>query len=274
MSRGKRAYRIESYLNGASAQLALPSPAFDQSAQILHEISELKRMMAPTREVSTAVLEDYRRQFGEAMKLKDELDEIQAAIMQTKREIATLHVSNFEGREMSRVTDELDAVVHGTERATETILSAAEVIDDAANTLAARTKGEDHALAADIQERVIAIFEACNFQDLTGQRINKVVHAMRFIETRVARMIEIWGGMEASPRSRPTRWPSARATPPCSTVRRSRPTRTSPARTTSTPCSPEAFTASFRPHLPDTAPIASARRSCYEQRVNNRRGWR
>ena len=30
-------------------------------------------------------------------------------------------------------------------------------------------------LSEEIQERVVAIFEACNFQDLTGQRISKVM---------------------------------------------------------------------------------------------------
>ncbi|RMF05696.1 MAG: hypothetical protein D6773_04985, partial [Alphaproteobacteria bacterium] len=48
-----------------------------------------------------------------------------------------------------------------------------------------------------IQELVVQIFEACNFQDLTGQRITKVVRAFQFIEERVTRMMEIWGGIES-----------------------------------------------------------------------------
>jgi len=55
----------------------------------------------------------------------------------------------------------------------------------------------DRALAHDIQEHVIGIFEACNFQDLTGQRISKVVGALKFIERHVVRMMEIWGGIES-----------------------------------------------------------------------------
>jgi Chemotaxis protein len=194
MTRSRRAYRIESFFNGTAAPVEKAADA--HGAEILAEIRELKKLIAPTQEISAAVIDDYRHQLGEAHKMKVELDEIQAAIMKTKQEIATLHISNFEGREVSRVTDELDAVVLGTENATESILAAAESIDDTANTLAARLKGEDHALAADIQERVVAIFEACNFQDLTGQRITKVVAALRFIEDRVHRMIEIWGGLE------------------------------------------------------------------------------
>lgn len=41
---------------------------------------------------------------------------------------------------------------------------------------------------------MVSIFEACNFQDITGQRITKVVGALKFIEERVAGMMDIWGG--------------------------------------------------------------------------------
>ena len=34
---------------------------------------------------------------------------------------------------------------------------------------------------------------ACSFQDLTGQRMTKVVNTLRYLETRVNAMIEIWG---------------------------------------------------------------------------------
>ena len=123
---------------------------------------------------------------------------IYEAINQTKREIATVHVTGFEGPEMARVTNELDAIVGGTESATETILSGAEDIDQMAATLLARLKDDQNqALAQDIQDRVVKIFEACNFQDLTGQRITKVVGTLKFIEMHIVRMMEIWGGIEA-----------------------------------------------------------------------------
>lgn len=194
MGVGRRAFRIEAILANGTGPVASEA-AGDRSAEILREIIELKKLVQPTKEVSREIIDDYRHQVAEAMKLKSELDEIQEAISRTKREIATLHVSGFKGEEMTRVTDELGAVVGGTESATEAILAAAESIDDTANTLVARLKGEDNALASDIQEKVLTIFEACNFQDLTGQRITKVVNVLRFIEDRVMRMMEIWGGM-------------------------------------------------------------------------------
>jgi chemotaxis protein CheZ len=44
-----------------------------------------------------------------------------------------------------------------------------------------------------ILDAVVRIFEACNFQDITGQRIDKVVRTLDFIEERVANMIQTWG---------------------------------------------------------------------------------
>jgi chemotaxis regulatin CheY-phosphate phosphatase CheZ len=43
-----------------------------------------------------------------------------------------------------------------------------------------------------MNEAVVKIFEACNFQDLTGQRITKVVRALSFIEERVEAMMGVW----------------------------------------------------------------------------------
>lgn len=165
--------------------------------EVMDAIRRLQRLIEPEETVNQKILDDYKSQIGEARKLKVELDEIYEAINRTKKELATLHTSGFQGPEMSRVTDELDAIVSGTEGATETILAAAEDIDQMSSTLVAKLHdAADQGLADDIQQRVIMIFEACNFQDLTGQRITKVVNTLRFIEDRIVRMMEIWGGME------------------------------------------------------------------------------
>jgi chemotaxis protein CheZ len=133
----------------------------------------------------------------EALRLKVELDSIYEAIERTKREIATLRYAGAQGQEITRVTDELGAIVLGTETATNSILAAAEKIDDLSSNLSSRLSGSDQDIAREILDQVISIFEACNFQDITGQRISKVVNAMRFVEERVHHMIEIWGGLES-----------------------------------------------------------------------------
>ena len=157
----------------------------------------IKESIVPAREISTSLLEEHRRDMQEALRLKSELDSIYEAIARTKREIATLRYAGAQGQEINRVTDELGAIVLGTETATNSILASAERIDELSSNLSSRLTGGDQEIAREILDQVISIFEACNFQDITGQRISKVVGAMRFVEERVHHMIEIWGGLES-----------------------------------------------------------------------------
>ncbi len=91
----------------------------------------------------------------------------------------------------TRISSELAAVIEGTARATHDILAAAEEIDQAANNLSAALKGRlEQDLAQDIRELVIRIFEACNFQDLAGQRIGKVTAALTLIENLIDRALD------------------------------------------------------------------------------------
>jgi chemotaxis protein CheZ len=145
-----------------------------------------------------ALIETYRAQIEQCEKLKVELDLIHDAISRTKREIAVLHGTSFNGEEMARVNGELGAVVGGTEEATQQILEAAESIDQAATALTkVNSPDQQKLLSEEIQEHVVSIFEACNFQDLTGQRIKKVMNTMKFIENHITVMMDIWGGVDA-----------------------------------------------------------------------------
>jgi chemotaxis protein CheZ len=214
----RKRFRIEEAQYGAALPLAGDLPAGDVSAshnEIMNELRAIRAQMAAPhqsspdtaaldgaveRETSAALalLQTYKAQIEQCEKLKVELDLIHEAINRTKQEIAVLHGKSFEGDEMSRVTGELGAVVGGTEEATQQILEAAEAIDQAASALTKVNSPDQQAqLADDIQERVVSIFEACNFQDLTGQRISKVMNTMRFIETHINEMMNIWGGVDA-----------------------------------------------------------------------------
>jgi len=126
--------------------------------------------------------------------LRNEIRAMSLAIHQTKSEIAALRPSNSEDDRLMVVTQELDAIVTATEGATNTILEAAEKVDLLAEQIEQTgTDTATHQTASDIRDTVITMFEACNFQDITGQRISKVVKTLQFIEERVNKMIEIWG---------------------------------------------------------------------------------
>ncbi len=198
--RVERGARAEAESAGADA-----SDGTIRNREIMAELKALRAVLeqrpaelAPVSAGTGAFAGLDPQQIAELQKLKTELDLIHAAINRTKQEIATLHISGFRGPQMARVTDELGAVVGGTEKATQTILAASEEIDQSANTLSALLRSaHEKGLTQDIQDRVIRIFEACNFQDLTGQRITKVLGTMKFIEQHIMRMIEIWGGLDA-----------------------------------------------------------------------------
>ncbi|WP_339036891.1 protein phosphatase CheZ [Bradyrhizobium symbiodeficiens] len=182
-----RAIRAQMAKGSAPAPLSGSAAMAAIDASTAHELSEARTM-----------LETYRAQIEQCEKLKVELDLIHDAIDRTKREIATLHGKSFDGGEMAKVNGELGAVVGGTEQATQQILEAAESIDQAASAMSkVDSVDQQKRLADDIQERVISIFEACNFQDLTGQRISKVMATMKFIEQHINSMMDIWGGVDA-----------------------------------------------------------------------------
>jgi chemotaxis protein CheZ len=128
---------------------------------------------------------------------KTELSAVYDAVSRTKQEIAALLVTGFATPEMGRVTNELKAVVGSTESATHSILEAGEEIEELAKTLSAAIKNiQDRDLARDILDQVTRIFEACNFQDLAGQRIGKVSATLKTIEEHIIRLMDIWGGFE------------------------------------------------------------------------------
>ncbi|MFC0220756.1 chemotaxis protein CheZ [Pseudochelatococcus lubricantis] len=195
MPADRRPFRIETGMDAEHEERDL-RPAVepvDSTAlfeRVFQELADIKGLVQQGMAVAPA---DARAANGP---MRSEVALIHHAISQTKREILNLQVKGLRGDSSSRALDELDAVVNGTEAATETILSAAETVEETAGRLLAKLGGADQAMVVEIHKQAIRIFEACNFQDLTGQRIGKVVQVLHFIEDRVATMMSIWGGEE------------------------------------------------------------------------------
>src|SRR5258708_2975120 len=207
----QKTFRIEQAISGgeskdrvASGGVAVGSASATlQHQEVLTELKALRDLIEDRAPALVPQIEgdsDNHDQMtaGDLSKLKGETDSIHRAISRTMQELASLHFGTFGGADQGRASRELDAVVDSTERATQHILEAAEAIDEAANTLSASLKHEqEQALASDIRDHVVRIFEACNFQDLSGQRIAKVLATLTFVADRAARMLDIWGGREA-----------------------------------------------------------------------------
>jgi chemotaxis protein CheZ len=168
-----------------------------QRHELMAEIKALRAMIEPSQNVSRDTMDRARAQIAEAQSYKRELDLIYAAVKRTKEEIDTINSGAATQSETGRAGRELQAIVTGTEQATQSVLQAAEEIDQVATTLSAVLKGgHDQGLVHDIHERVVQIYEACNFQDLTGQRVAKVVATLKYVEDHVAHLMEIWHGIE------------------------------------------------------------------------------
>jgi chemotaxis protein CheZ len=193
MPRPRNVFRIEELAGFHRSPVAAASrdaEAALRHAEIMDELKALRGML-PGRDPTVARIDE------EAEALKSELGTLYDAVKRTKQEIAALVVTSFTNPEMGRVSQELNAVIGGTETATHRILQAGEEIEEAAKTLAAAIKNiQDQDLARDILDQVTSIFEACNFQDLAGQRITKVTATLKFIEEHILSLMAIWGGPE------------------------------------------------------------------------------
>ncbi|MFA5119705.1 protein phosphatase CheZ [Zavarzinia sp.] len=115
-----------------------------------------------------------------------ELEDLLAYIHQTQREIAAIQPAELTGEKIPHANDQLRSVVDATEQATGVFLDIAEELSALAETFGG-------AGAAELQAITTRIYEASNFQDITGQRINKVLETMEIIEARLSRLVAMTG---------------------------------------------------------------------------------
>lgn len=174
----RKIFRIE-----GMAAPGVPPPAegslTSELADIMQELSALRALMGRSPSDAGASQQD------EIQRLASELRNIHSAISGTE------HGAGSNGARApaapGRIADELEAVIMGGEQATQKILAAAEDIDKAADNLSAALKNDiEQGLAQDIRDRVIQILEACNYQDLNGQRVAKVMASLGRIERQIA----------------------------------------------------------------------------------------
>lgn len=193
----RKVFRIEQGVHARELPSADAAEPTLRRHEFMAEIKALRALIEPRPPVSREAMDQSRAQIAEVQAYKHELNLIYAAVKRTQQEIGETGIEASGAPQAARLGRELDAIVSGTEQATQSILKAAEDIDQAAAMLAAALKsGHEQGLAHDVQDRVVQIFEACNFQDLTGQRVAKVVTSLKFIEEHVARLMQIWHGIE------------------------------------------------------------------------------
>lgn len=151
-----------------------------------------KRRTKRTRaERSVRAIESMMRSLGTsssaALDLFAEIEMLYGFIRKARAEIAQLRPDEVKEEHLPRAGQELEAIVEATADATHKIMDAVEIIEGAIP----QTEGDAQ---AQLSDAVTRIFEACSFQDITGQRIGKVVKTLKDIEDRVDAMINAFGG--------------------------------------------------------------------------------
>ena len=193
MPEPRKIYRIEQAAAARREHAAEDAPSGLPYGEIMRELRALRAALA----VAAPLRGDAKGAHPDASvtQLTSQLNLIAGAMRGGGTAVAAVEAgrqdSSHADAPLSRIDSELLAVVSGTEQATQKILAAAEEIDIAANNLSAALDGKvEQGLAQDIQDLVIQIFEACNFQDLIGQRVAKVLTAMKFVEDHIARVLD------------------------------------------------------------------------------------
>ena len=128
----------------------------------------------PVQAVSVA---EHRALLAELRVLADFIEE-------ARREVAAVGVDEIVKLDVPAATDELDAVTMHTAEATGLILDECERLE----CIVAATPWR-----AEVNERTARIYEACSFQDITGQRVAKVVSTLKTIDAKIAEILRVFG---------------------------------------------------------------------------------
>ncbi|HRC26778.1 MAG TPA: protein phosphatase CheZ [Alphaproteobacteria bacterium] len=152
--------------------MAEPSTAFKRD-QVVKIISSVISKVESSEMISRDML--YR-----------ELRDLHQIIEDARREIGLSRPGEICNKHIPSATDELDAVVAATAEATGTIMDCCEAIEGGC-------AGLDPAQAEPISGAVMKIYEACSFQDITGQRITKVVRTLKEIDAKVDSLLSLLG---------------------------------------------------------------------------------
>lgn len=126
--------------------------------------------------------------------LKGELVSLFEHLNRLRGELAAIKRPSDEDLDFLRTGSQLEEVVAATEEATETIMEITEKNEEIVSKLMdGESDPERKALLNKIVENGYEAMEACAFQDITGQRVNKVVKFVGHIESRINSLIDIWG---------------------------------------------------------------------------------
>jgi len=142
------------------------------------DVGAVFMQMASTMHSGTAQTDQF---------MQEEIRSLAEYISSAKQEILSISTHSKSETVIDRAALHLDEVIRETEEASNAIMDAADAIQAATNGVGGNTEKA-------IMEATNRIYEACNFQDITGQRINQVIKLLSNIEERVTKLNTLSGG--------------------------------------------------------------------------------
>jgi chemotaxis protein CheZ len=143
----------------------------------LQDVGEIFMEMASSLSPDTSNVDKF---------VHEEIERLAKYIIDTKKEIFAMQTNDKSEDVIMDASAHLDEVIKHTEEATNTIMDACDKVQAGATGI-----GGDKEAA--IMEATNAIFDACTFQDITGQRIRKVIKLLENIEERINKLNDMMG---------------------------------------------------------------------------------
>ena len=150
-----------------------------------NRVAETNKVLDAIDDVKTYITREHEP--ADVMQMRLNIVDMTQKIEQIKTEIANTDQSS---PDISDAQVALNVVLDETEKATSTILSSAEQIQGIEWEI--RERGGLDVECDKIDELVTEIYMACSFQDLTGQRLRKVVQLTEMLDTRLHAMVTLW----------------------------------------------------------------------------------
>lgn len=148
-----------------------------KGAITLQDVGNIFINMASSLNPSNSVVDSFVHQ---------EIAKLANYIGEAKNEIFAIQTNSRAEAAISDASLHLEEVVKATEDATNKIMDAADAVQNAASGIGGEKEQK-------IIDATTVIYDACAFQDITGQRIRKVITLLENIEDRVNKLNGIFG---------------------------------------------------------------------------------
>ncbi|MET0155455.1 MAG: protein phosphatase CheZ [Rickettsiales bacterium] len=147
--------------------------------------------VAAIEEEFAAIMRDYL--YHKNCQIYQEVRKIIERINETRSVVVNAHC--MAENPLGRIQDEISAVMKHNERAAERIITGCECIQQRVS------KKDGAACAADVSGALAEIMQACDFQDLSGQRLTKVAETLDFVDDTIGGLVRMLAAQIKAERS-------------------------------------------------------------------------